>query len=70
MTVIAARVGHQDAQERHPYTRPGPEISDVERAQCSYIFGVLEPGRKPLAIVRSQGHQDIQLLLEIHGTPP
>jgi hypothetical protein len=56
MAVIAARVGHEDPKQRHPYPWCGTERSDVERPKRANFFSVTEPGRWPFPIVGGERH--------------
>ena len=66
VAVEAAGVGHEHA-EQPGAAGSGAKVADVERAQGAGPSAVPEPGRRrgAVPVVRGEGHQDVQLLLEI-----
>jgi hypothetical protein len=70
MTVIAAGVGHEDAEQRHLHSWRRAKIPDAEWPKCSHFAGMSKPRRKALAVIRGECHQNIDLLLQVvtsHG---
>jgi hypothetical protein len=65
MTVEAARVGHQDPEQRCFDPGSGTQISDVEGPESSGLSGVTKPRRQTFAIIGGEGHQDLKLLLQL-----
>ena len=43
----------------------GAEVPDVERPEGADILGVTETRRQPLTVVGREGHQHIELLLQV-----
>jgi hypothetical protein len=64
MAVVAAGVGHEDAQQGHPHSGCRVQVPDIERPKRSYLPGVLETGRQPLAVIDGKRHQSFDLLFE------
>jgi hypothetical protein len=68
VAVVAAGVGHEDAEEGHPHSWRGIQITNVEGPQGAHTLGVLETWRDSVPIVARERHEEVELLFQIH--PP
>ena len=67
VAVIAAGVGHEDAEQRHPHSRHRAEVPDVDGVERAGAPRVAEPRRQAFAIVGGERHQHVELALEIRA---
>jgi hypothetical protein len=54
VTVVATSVGHQNAEQRHPHSWSGIQVSDVEGSERSHLLGVSKARRRPFSIICGQ----------------
>jgi hypothetical protein len=67
VAVVAAGVGHEDAEQRHSGAGKRPKLPDVQRPQGADRFGVLETRWESFAIIRGKRHQKVELLFQVEN---
>ena len=73
VAVEAARVGHQDAQQRHLPLPRHPQVADVQRPQRAHVLRMAQPRRqravlaaRAVVVVARQRDQQVELLVQRH----